>query len=136
MAGPTTLKFGKHQGKTFAEILECDGKYLLWYKNKFLDPADVKNNGKYAKSNQYQIEEINKVLANAKTQAGSGYAGRNHEEDMGDTELPESVQASIAKFKDTSTDELVVIKKLCEANQALLIEILEALNNKGARVLS
>ncbi len=130
MAGPTTLKFGKHQGKTFAEILDCDAKYLKWYKDKFLDPEDRKNNGKYAKSNQYQIEEINRVLASAKSY------GTKQDEDMGDTELPPHIQASADRAKAGSSEELEVIKKLCEANQSLLLEVLEALNNKGARVLS
>jgi hypothetical protein len=56
------MLMGKYKGKTFEEIFEADPDYLKWYRDT-TDPADMKNNGKYAKQNQARIKYINELFA-------------------------------------------------------------------------
>lgn len=53
--------FGKYKGKTYEEIYETEPTYLEWLLNS-TDPADTKNQGKYAKQNQERIAYLQKLL--------------------------------------------------------------------------
>lgn len=57
------VNFGKYKGKTFEEVYGIDPDYLRWMRDT-TDPADAKNEGKYAKQNQARIKYITELLDN------------------------------------------------------------------------
>lgn len=55
------INFGKHKGKTFEQVFAIDPEYIRWLRDT-TDPADVKNEGKYAKQNQERIKYLGNLL--------------------------------------------------------------------------
>ena len=53
--------FGKYKGKTFEEVYGTDPDYIRWMRDT-TDPADAKNEGKYAKQNQARIKYLDNLL--------------------------------------------------------------------------
>ncbi len=55
------INFGKYKGKTFEEVFGIDPDYIRWMRDT-TDPADEKNEGKYAKQNQARIKYLDNLL--------------------------------------------------------------------------
>lgn len=55
------INFGKYKGKTFEEVYAIDPDYIRWMRDT-TDPADAKNEGKYAKQNQARIKYLDNLL--------------------------------------------------------------------------
>lgn len=55
------INFGKYKGKTFEEVYGTDPDYIRWMRDT-TDPADAKNEGKYAKQNQARIKYLDNLL--------------------------------------------------------------------------
>lgn len=55
------INFGKYKGKTFEDVFAIDPDYIRWMRDT-TDPADVKNQGKYAKQNQERIKYLDNLL--------------------------------------------------------------------------
>jgi hypothetical protein len=55
------INFGKYKGKTFEEVYGIDPDYIRWMRDT-TDPADAKNEGKYAKQNQARIKYLDNLL--------------------------------------------------------------------------
>ena len=60
------INFGKYKGKTFEQVYETDPAYLAWMRDT-TDPADQKNEGKYAKQNQARIKYITDLLTEGRS---------------------------------------------------------------------
>jgi len=55
------INFGKYKGKTFEDVYATDPDYIRWMRDT-TDPADAKNEGKYAKQNQARIKYLDNLL--------------------------------------------------------------------------
>lgn len=55
------IGFGKYNGKTFEQVYAIDPDYIRWMRDT-TDPADAKNEGKYAKQNQARIKYLDALL--------------------------------------------------------------------------
>jgi hypothetical protein len=55
------INFGKYKGQTFEQVYQSDPDYVRWLRDT-CDPADVKNEGKYAKQNQARIKYLDNLL--------------------------------------------------------------------------
>lgn len=53
--------YGKYKGKTYEQIFLVDPEYIKWLRDT-TDPADSKNEGKYAKQNQARIKYLDNLL--------------------------------------------------------------------------
>ena len=82
------INFGKYKGKTFEEVHEIDAGYLLWMRDT-TDPADQKNEGKYAKQNQARIKYISELLdGGPTTTVGTPLPKATHTPSVATTPVP------------------------------------------------